>query len=62
MGLIDLNLAEATPVNGLWSELLEQLGQAEAPSRPAVRRWTCKPCAVRLAACRSCWWKPAELA
>ena len=30
MGLIDLQLAEATPVNGLWSELLERLGAERA--------------------------------
>ena len=27
MGLINLKLAEATPVNGLWSELVERLGE-----------------------------------
>ena len=30
MGLIDLQLAEATPVNGLWSELVERLGAERA--------------------------------
>ena len=30
MGLIDFHLSEATPVNGLWSELLERLGAERA--------------------------------
>ena len=30
MGLIDLQLAEAIPVNGLWNELLERLGAERA--------------------------------
>ena len=30
MSFVALNLAEATPVNGLWAELVQRLGQSKA--------------------------------